>query len=53
MDASGSPLSFGVEQDEDEEDEEEEEQFQKRSLPDHVTGGKLDSYWTQAGQTHP
>lgn len=36
------------EDEEDEESEEEEEdmiQFQKRALPDHVSGGKLDNYW--------
>jgi len=30
-----------------ESEEEEDEGFQKRSLPDHVVGGKLDNFWTQ------
>ena len=36
------------EDEEDEEDEEEDEdmdQFQRRPLPDHIAGGKIDNYW--------
>merc|ERR1711988_1696069 len=34
-------------EEEDEEDDEPEEGHQRRSLPDHVSGGKIDQFWTQ------
>jgi len=56
--AASRPPEEEEEEDEEEDDEEEEdeeedddddemENYQKRNLPDNVTGGKIDTYWTQ------